>query len=184
MLRYPLSRTINEWVTTRRWRASLEESGWHFSVFREGMILRETQDWSQHYLPISVQGKVILDVGAGEGETAKFFLDHGAAKVICIEPCPEAFLFLKENAVPNRLVPLNKFFEISDLSTQSIDFLKMDIEGYEESLLETELACPAVIEVHGLQLRDKFQKAGWRIEYPNFVDAKGYSCNSFAYWKC
>jgi len=148
------------------------------------MILGEIQDWRQHYLPIKVEDLVILDVGAGEGETAKFFLDHGAAKVICIESCHEAFTHLKENAVANRLVPLNKFFEISDLSTQSFDFLKMDIEGYEESLLQTELSCPAVVEVHGLQLRDKFQKAGWRIKYPSVSEAKGYGCTCYAYWKC
>jgi SAM-dependent methyltransferase len=184
MIRYPFSRTINEWITTRKFRAAISASGWHFSKFREDMILREIKDWHQHYLPINVKDLVILDIGAGEGETAKFFLDYGAAEVICIEPCHEAFKHLKENSATNSLVPLNKFFEISDLSAQTFDFLKMDIEGYEESLLETELSSPAVIEVHGMQLRDKFQKAGWRIEYPSFQDAKGYSCTCYAYWKC
>lgn len=184
MIRYPLSRTINKWMTTRKFRESLSASGWHFSTFREHMIQSETKEWRRHYLPINVKDLVILDVGAGEGETAKFFLDYGAAKVICIEPCHEAFAHLKENAITNSLVPINKFFEVSDLSAQTFDFLKMDIEGYEESLLETKLSSPAVIEVHGMQLRDKFQKAGWRIKYPSLPEAKGYRCTCFAYWKC
>jgi hypothetical protein len=93
-------------------------------------------------------------------------------------------MYLKRNAASHPIVPLNKFFEMSDLLTQSFDFLKMDIEGYEESLLQTNLSCPAVVEVHGLQLKDKFQKTGWRIKYRNPRDAQGYSCLTYAYWKC
>ena len=148
------------------------------------MIRSESFDWDKHYLPISVRNLVVLDVGAGEGETARFFLQKGAAKVICIEPSHDSFKYLKRNSVSHPIVPINKFFEMSDLLTQSFDFLKMDIEGYEESLLETELIKPAVVEVHGLQLRDKFQKVGWRIEYQRVEDIKGYSCTTYAYWKC
>lgn len=184
VVRAPFMRTINEVRAERRFRASLEASNWHFSGFREKMIRQESLDWKRHYLPISVKNLVILDVGAGEGETAKFFLDNGARKVICIEPSKESFMYLKRNAASHPIVPLNKFFEMLDLLTQSFDFLKMDIEGYEESLLETKLSCPAVVEVHGLQLKDKFQKAGWRIKYRSPQDVKGYNCLTYAYWNC
>jgi SAM-dependent methyltransferase len=184
LVRTPFIRTINEWRIERKFRATLEASDWHFSIFREKMIIRETLDWKKNYLPISVRNMTILDVGAGEGETARFFLEKGAAKVICIEPSHESFKYLKRNAVSHPIVPINKFFEMSDLVTHPFDFLKMDIEGYEESLLETELSKPAVVEVHGLQLKDKFQKAGWRIEYQRLEDVKGYSCTTYAYWKC
>jgi len=184
VVRAPFMRTINEIRAERRFKASLEASDWHFSAFRERMIRQESSDWKRNYLPISVKNLVVLDVGAGEGETARFFLDNGARKVICIEPSKESFTYLKRNSVSHPIVPLNKFFEMSDLSTQSFDFLKMDIEGYEESLLQTALSCPAVVEVHGLQLKDKFQKAGWRIKYRNPADAKGYNCLTYAYWNC
>lgn len=177
-------RTINGLVAERKFRATLEASDWHFSIFREKMIQQESLDWKKHYLPMSLQNLVILDVGAGEGETARFFLDNGAAKVICIEPSLESFRYLKRNAVSHPIVPINKLFEMSDLLTQSFDFLKMDIEGYEEILLEKDLSCPAIVEVHGLQLKDKFQKAGWRIEYRSLEDVKGYSCLTYAYWNC
>lgn len=182
-MHYPFSRTIHEWLTERNLRATLKESDWHFSDVRERMILRESLSWKKHYLPINVRDLTVLDVGAGEGETARLFLENGAAKVICIEPSDEAFAYLKKNAVSHPIVPINKRFEMSDLETQSFDFLKMDIEGYEESLLGTKLTHPAVLEVHGLQLRDKFQAAGWRIEYPSPEDFKGYSCTTYAYWK-
>jgi len=61
--------------------------------------------------------------------------------------------------------------------------MKMDVEGYEEALLDVELTRPAVIEVHGLQLRDKFQQKGYRIAY-NEITAKKYECICFAYWMC
>jgi SAM-dependent methyltransferase len=184
LVRPPFIRTINEWRAKRVFKANLEASDWHFSAFREKMIFSESLDWQKHYLPISVRNLTVLDVGAGEGETARFFLGKGAAKVICIEPSCESFKYLKRNAVSHPIVPVNKFFEIQDLSTQSFDFLKMDIEGYEESLLETELSVPAVVEVHGLQLRDKFHKARYRIEYQRLEDVKSYSCTSYAYWNC
>jgi SAM-dependent methyltransferase len=184
-IRFPFSRTINDWAAIRKNRKALEVSGWHFSALRENMILRESPEWHEFYLPICIKDLTILDVGAGEGETARFFLDNGAKKVICIESCHEAFKYLRENSVTHhQIVPINKFFELSDLSDHSFDFLKMDIEGYEESLLQTKLSCPAVIEVHGLQLRDKFKKAGWRFRYRSFGTARGYGCVSYAYWKC
>ncbi|HMK94380.1 MAG TPA: hypothetical protein VK536_03165 [Candidatus Limnocylindrales bacterium] len=184
-VRLPFSRTIDDWVASRKNRKALESSGWHFSAFREMLVLKESPDWQLFYLPICVKDLVILDVGAGEGETARFFLENGAKKVICIEPSHEAFKLLKENSVTHhQLVPINKFFELSDLSDYLFDFLKMDIEGYEEILLQTKLSCPAVVEVHGLQLRDKFKKAGWRIKYRTLVASRGYSCVSYAYWNC
>ena len=184
-IRFPFSRTINDWVASRKNRKALEVSGWHFSAYREDMVLKESYDWREFYLPICVKDLIVLDVGAGEGETARFFLDNGAKKVICIESCHEAFKYLKTNSViHHQLVPINKFFELSDLSDYSFDFLKMDIEGYEEILLPTKLFCPAIVEVHGLQLRDKFKNAGWRIKYRTFGAAKGYGCVSYAYWKC
>jgi hypothetical protein len=44
------------------------------------MIQTESLDWKKNYLPISVNNLVVLNVGAGEGEIARFFLANGAEK--------------------------------------------------------------------------------------------------------
>ena len=168
-------------MDNKRINKELRIQGWCFSHYRIEMILHETGDWTKHYLPINLKGKTILDVGAGEGETARFFLRHGATKIICIEPNKEAFSYLKLNTSKNRLVALNKPFELSDLNIPH-DLIKMDIEGYEEILLNVELDTPAVVEVHGLQLRDKFKAARWRID--DEATKKDYACTSYAYWLC
>jgi hypothetical protein len=136
--------------------------GWIFS--RNNLFWSEIPEWERFYLPIDVDGLAVLDVGAGEGETAKFFLEHGASKVICIESDNMAFRLLKINARERPIFALYKRFELADLD-MNFDFMKMDIEGYEEVLLQTRLTKPSVLEVHGLQLRDKFEKQGWNIKY-------------------
>jgi SAM-dependent methyltransferase len=185
-MRLPFERTIKAYLKEMRLRRLLNEENWRFSNRRARLLINEYQEWRAFYLPISVKGLTVLDVGAGEGETAKLFLDHGASQVICIEPYEKAFRYLKENAIKNNIIPLFKKFELRDFTDNQFDFLKMDIEGYEEILLEAkvELECPAVIEVHGMQLWDRFSKAGWRIKYrDNFINY-GYDCVCYAYWKC
>ena len=182
MVNIPYWRTTKNWWTHRKILSELKNAKWQFSEMRLGLLLEE--DWCRYYLPIDVNGLTVLDIGAGEGETAKFFLDHGAAKIICVEPEPAAIKVLEVNALnhPGKIEVHPKFFELSDLSTKH-DFMKMDIEGYEESLLNVaELPAPAVIEVHGLQLRDKFRKKGYRVDDTPTVNGMG--CASFAYWKC
>lgn len=154
---------------------------WHFSYGRKVMIIAEKNMWKTMYLPIPVEGKTVLDVGAGEGESAWFFLEHGAKKVICVEPDKEAFEVLEMNAKKHReIVPVHKRFTPDDLLL-SHDFMKMDVEGYEEELLEYSLLKPAIIEVHGLQLRDKFARQGYEIRY--FGKDAGAGCTSYAYWR-
>jgi SAM-dependent methyltransferase len=145
------------------------------------MIARETADWLQNYLPVNVKGLTVLDVGAGEGETAKFYIEYGAKIVVCIEPNKNAFRNLKNNAEKHKEIKaINKSFSLSDLSINH-DFLKVDIEGYEEQLLNTELERPALIELHGLQLRDKFRQKGYRI-IDNSIN--GFGCSSYGLWNC
>lgn len=141
------------------------------------MFASQYDDWVKHYLPLSLKGKTVLDVGAGEGETAKFYLEHGVRKVICIEPDTQSFRLLQVNAANWPIECCNKKFDISDLN-RSFDFMKMDIEGYEEELLNAEFDKPCVIEVHGLQLRDKFENAGYITTYGS---QKAAGCICYAY---
>jgi predicted RNA methylase len=141
------------------------------------MIFAELDDWNKYYLPISLDGLTILDVGAGEGETAWFFLQHGAKKVICIEPDDKAFPLLLQNSEHNPLELLHKRFDLEDLQLE-YDFMKMDIEGYEEKLLDTDVTKPCVIEIHGLQLKERFRDKGYHIVKMNHPENQ---CLSVAY---
>jgi 2-polyprenyl-3-methyl-5-hydroxy-6-metoxy-1,4-benzoquinol methylase len=65
-------------------------------------IVDEWKVWEKYYIPhFSLQGKTILDVGAGCGETALLFFLHGAYKVIAVEPNVKAVECLKENMERN-----------------------------------------------------------------------------------
>src|SRR6266571_462931 len=85
-------------------------------------VKREPQMWHESYLP--VQGTVV-DMGAGCGETAFFYLHHGAEHVVCIEPSPAALACLRENFGNDPRVTILPF---------KIGHLKVDIEGGEEGM--------------------------------------------------
>lgn len=189
MIRVPFSRTISSIVQSnmrkRQLLCSLAVSNYAFSPYRFNQILGETQDWLVNYLPVDIRGKTVLDVGAGEGETARFFLAHGAAKVIAVEPEPTAYKYLAVNALNHpQIKPVQSAFKVGMAWQFQPDFIKVDIEGYEEILLYVKLPCPAVVEVHGLQLRDRFAAAGWQISYNNdeFL-RRGFGCVCYANWR-
>jgi predicted methyltransferase len=80
----------------------------------------ELEMWHKYYLPI---GKIVLDIGAGNGETAQFYLNHGAEHVVCIEPNS---VLLKKNFATNSkitIIPL------------AVDSIKCDCEGGEENII-------------------------------------------------
>jgi hypothetical protein len=172
-MRFPFSRTVKIW-----WRLqTFKNADWKFSNSKLEKYLNGYDSMLRYYLPISVENLTILDEGAGEGETAKFFLDHGARNVICVEPDLSSFRRLVENAKDKPMVCLNKKFELDDLKLD-FDFMKMNIEGYEEALLSVQFDKPCVVQVHGLQLRDKFKAAGYTIRNSEEGDL---GCLSFAY---
>jgi len=90
------------------WRIS-SLGGGAYEVTYSGYRLRMNRDYALNtfnedgilkglYLPRhSIEGKVVLDVGAGCGETAALFLAAGARSVVCVEPNREAFFLLLEN---------------------------------------------------------------------------------------
>jgi hypothetical protein len=134
---------------------------------RVGDIICEWNQWENYYLPaFSLDGKTVLDVGAGCGETAYFYFLHGAKRVIAIEMDPINLGLLKRNsqleclnkdARELRIIP--RPFEIEDLTKEKFDFAKIDIEGGETDLLNLEeIAFPLVLEAHGIELRDQLVK--------------------------
>lgn len=183
----PFSRTIKQFLEWRKAANMIIQYGWVFSNERLHMLIHEFADMKANYLPMDVKGLTVLDVGAGEGETALFYLAHGAEKVICVEANPSCFENLRRNCDLHReissvLAPFDLF-----MLDFPHDFMKMDIEGYEEMLLarDLQLPAPSVIEVHGLQLRDKFAAKGFRIGKRIMENGKYWSCStSYAYWRC
>ncbi|HKT21431.1 MAG TPA: hypothetical protein VJR06_02235 [Nitrososphaerales archaeon] len=119
---------------------------YHGSVF-----LSELLAWERLYMPKGgVEGKTILDVGAGSGETALFYFGRGAKMLVCVEPSHESAVHLKRNIERNHW-NASAFEEPFSLSRLSIphDFLKFDAEGAEAALLSYggELG-PSRIEIH------------------------------------
>jgi Conserved hypothetical protein 95 len=101
------------------------------------VIRDEMPMWEKYYLPVPVKDKTVLDVGAGCGETAAFYLAHGARKVIAIEPDDMAYSILLRNVRANgmNVVAIRKPFELIDLQIPH-DLFKIDAEGAEVALLE------------------------------------------------
>jgi len=119
--------------------------------------LREWGVWRRCYLPnFSLNGKTVLDAGAGSGETAFLFFLHGAKKVIAIEPDVKAIQCLADNAFANgwNIQIINEAFHLKHLDIPH-DYMKMDCEGCEGLLLSIDYEKPCVIEVHD---RDTFEK--------------------------
>lgn len=124
-------------------------------------MLIELSLWKKSYLPnsFSLVGRSVLDIGAGCGETAFFYLTHGAEKVICVEPDELAFSLLERNTRENgwNVVVIRSEFKPRILHDLSYDFVKMDCEGCESLLLDLEtIPCEMVVEVHGSELMGEF----------------------------
>jgi SAM-dependent methyltransferase len=83
----------------------------------------ELQRWHEWYLPV---GHTVLDLGAGCGETAFFYLNHGAKRVIAVEYDPEALRLLRENFASDDRVTI---------IDARIDSIKSDIEGSERNMV-------------------------------------------------
>lgn len=67
-----------------------------------------------------------MDLGAGCGETAFFYLNHGARKVIAIESNKSCFDNIKHNfSSSNKVIPIN----------ETVEHVKCDIEGSENGMV-------------------------------------------------
>ncbi len=130
------------------------------------MVVLEFDLFKRYYLPpFALKGKSVLDIGACCGETAYFFLKHGAEKVICIESNPERanrILQNKQNLNLN-IELINDVFRPEHLSLPH-DFLKCDIEGHEVELLPyAKNLKPSVVEVHTPIIRKQFEENSFRV---------------------
>jgi len=83
-------------------------------------ILKECYEIYGRY---DYRGKIILDIGADFGLSPKFFIDHGAKKVIAYSPMKQKRQFKDPGIQWNR--------EYWQGEERSADFLKIDCEGCE-----------------------------------------------------
>ena len=147
--------------------------GWKLSDGRRECYYGELPNWRRYYLPpFPLGGKTVLDVGAGEGESAAFFLSHGAARVVCIERDRKCMHNLYTNAKRNPITVVAEPFQLNHLMIPH-HFAKIDIEGWEEILLQVK-PCdlkPTVVEVHGQPLMARFARLGWRYLTPPVTTA-------------
>lgn len=92
---------------------------WH-----RDMLNSELPQWHADYLPA---GKTVVDLGAGCGETAHFYMMHGAERVIAIESDQDAYALLVEN--------MKRYGDRVTCILAKVDNVKVDIEGGEEGML-------------------------------------------------
>jgi predicted rRNA methylase YqxC with S4 and FtsJ domains len=127
------------------------------------LVLVEDLPKNYYLPPFPLTGKTVLDIGACCGETAWYFLKHGAKKVVCIECDPARIKLIEENRKNLNLnidiVP--GMFKPEHLLIPH-DFIKCDIEGYEMELLPyAKTLKPSVVEVHTGWIKDQFEKNGF-----------------------
>lgn len=122
------------------------------------ILVKEWNEWEREYVPKSgLEGKTVLDVGTGCGETPYFFFAKGAARVICIEPDKEKVLYLLKNGVKKKwdIEVIERRFILEDLRLD-FDYMKMDIESAEKILLGIHNLPPCSIEIHSASLAKRF----------------------------
>jgi len=142
---FPLWDVFNLWFGVR---ARVYDYSCRLIPTHRNMLKGELGIWERFYLPVSVKGKTVLDVGGGCGETALFYFHWGASKVICIERDKDAARLARRNLANFRASVLNEPFRPSHLDIPH-DFMKMDIEGAESELLSHDCKLkPCVIECH------------------------------------
>jgi methylase of polypeptide subunit release factors len=139
----------------------IANTGLHLDCFALFVMLKESP--SGHYLPpFSLKGKTVLDAGACCGETAYYFLKHGAAKVIAVECDAKRIEIIRRNV---KALNLNVEVVPEPFSYKHLlefDFIKCDCEGAEVNLLnDPAVLKPCVVETHSRYLTNMFLASGF-----------------------
>ncbi len=104
---------------------------------------------------LDVKGKIVIDVGGYNGDTASFFLKRGAAKVIVFEADDGKRAEIEKKFANNPAVEVYGAWTGEALPTG--DVLKMDIEGAEKYLTEEMLTqySQFVVGLHPTKLTEE-----------------------------
>lgn len=127
-----------------------------FSYLTWALIFQEYNLWKQFYLPTKPLKKdaVILDAGAGEGETILLYSSCGYRNFIAVENNPSKWRKIEKNTKHLNVEIRRHAFRIEDLN--NVDYAKIDVEGGEGELLQLEkLPCELTVEIHDTDLLEK-----------------------------
>jgi len=154
---------ILQYLRCREKNGDLVIDGWRFNPFYGRLYLSEREKWV-NYLPPGPLGAVV-DVGAGCGETAKFFLEHGASTVIAVENSEVCRPYLSENSERFGFDYILSAFDPETLMKLTFDTLKLDIEGWEIQLLpylDRLNGVNIVLESHDAYITSRFLERGFK----------------------
>jgi hypothetical protein len=147
---------------------AIEKIGLELDNYGFSILADELKMFDKYYLPpFPLKGLTVLDLGACCGETAWFFLKHGAAKVVCVELLESRVELMKINKKKLNLNMeiISGAFNVEHLKIPH-DFIKCDIEGAETLLLPyVQSLKPAVVEAHGEEIKSQFEKVGFHVTY-------------------
>jgi len=150
-----------EW---KPWKWSLESI--YKSVKKHWRNTIMTDEDIAAYSLLPVRGKVVLDLGAYNGDSAEFFLRRGAKGVICIEPnkrvAAAIYLRFYKTSYIERVEVRARKVMAQDLLNDDYDVIKCDIEGYETPLLDF-FKKPTIIEAHNHWIREQLEKRGFEV---------------------
>ena len=139
-----------------------------------------TENWKVYLPPGGVKGKVVMDIGAGCGESVWLYFKNGASKVIAIEPNRDRTAMIRENAEAHgwNLELRERKFQLEDLDEYR-DFTKVNIEGYEALLLDKPNKLgPMVLDAHNWYMVERFRRIGFHcITKPSKMLGQCYMAN-------
>jgi hypothetical protein len=145
--------------------------GFEFSHGRIQMLHRELKSWRKCYVPLLFEPSddpLILDAGAGEGETIMFYYLLGFRRFRCVELNKLFFKRLNSNVAKLGDADVHSFnrgFAAHDV--YGVDFAKIDVEGGEAKLIEADnrkLPKEIVVETHSLAVQ-KLLPQSFNLEY-------------------
>lgn len=156
------------------------KDGWILNYESAEIMAREYPEWKYYLPPFSLKNKVVLDIGADCGSTARYFILNGAKIVICVENNEDCIKYLEYNYCKNKIVVIPHSFDYKMLLELNYDYCKMDIEGYEALLINAwenayfniEELKPTVIEAHSQYCINKLKEMGFKEIYTYRNDIK------------
>ena len=194
---------INTWDTSGGIGDLNNRYGWEGAMAYGNLIHDELSSYGPGIKP----GDVYLDLGANIGMSALRAEMSGASKLYCIEPDPEVYKALRRNKgdnwetfnlaisdkngvidipkwpdwwdnVPRPCTTLEDFLYVNHIN--HIDFMKVDIEGHEVSVLPTipkevyDKIEALFIEYHEDVNETDEQRSNKRLEFIENIKSKGY----------
>jgi hypothetical protein len=113
------------------------------------ILIAELEIWHEWYLPCGIECQ--LDIGAGNGETAQFYLNHGCKHVISIEPDAD-LLYANFGRDPRvTIIPI------------AIDGIKIDGEGCERNM-SLEIHFPFKLEFARQSMLADIYTSTWKLK--------------------